>query len=147
MSESLPRPHRSTAQPSFDWELRVYWEDTDAGGVVFYANDLRFLERARTEWLRALGFSQQTLHTDAGVMFVVADLHLQYLASARLDDVLRVTVAVQERSAAALRIHQTVYRGTTVLCSAEVRVACVKAADMRPTRIPGAIVQALNTLP
>ncbi|WP_213083234.1 YbgC/FadM family acyl-CoA thioesterase, partial [Escherichia coli] len=79
----------------FDFPIRVYWEDTDAGGIVFYANYLKFFERARTEWLRAAGVEQQRLREQTGVMFVVADTRLRYLAPARLDDLLNITVATE----------------------------------------------------
>lgn len=127
----------------FSWPVRVYWEDTDAGGVVFYANYLRFLERARTEWLRSLGFGQETLRTEAGVLFVVADMQLQYRASARLDDQLVVSVVVAEQGSASLLIAQEVRKDDRLLLSATVRVGCVNAQTMRPTRIPAAITQAL----
>ena len=92
----------SAALPVHQHELRVYWEDTDAGGVVFYANYLKFMERARTEWLRGLGFEQETMRRDEGLMFVVSDTALRYLAPARLDDWLRVSVTVGSGGAAML---------------------------------------------
>ena len=93
-----------THTPTFAHTLRIYWEDTDAGGVVFYANYLKFFERARTEWLRARGFEQETLRANQRVMFVVADTRVRYLRPARLDDQLRVTVEVREAGRASMDI-------------------------------------------
>ena len=131
------------AASAFRHPLRVYWEDTDAGGVVFYANYLKFFERARTEWLRSLGFSQQRMLRHEGVMFVVTDTALRYLRAARLDDLLEVTVQVQQAGRASLRIAQQAWRGDTLLAEGEIRIGCVGAApgeDFRPCRIPAAIL-------
>ena len=118
--------------------LRVYWEDTDAGGVVFYANYLKFFERARTEWLRSLGVQQGILQADDGVLFVVAEVHVRYVASARLDDVVVVSVK------ASMRIEQQAWRGDTLLAEGWVRVGCVDATTLRPRRIPGVVLRALG---
>jgi acyl-CoA thioester hydrolase len=129
---------------SYRHSLRVYWEDTDAGGVVFYANYLKFFERARTEWLRALGFAQQRMLRDDGVMFVVADTALRYLRPARLDDLLDVTVAVAEAGRASLRLHQQAWRGSELLAEGDIRIGCVAAAggdSFRPCRIPAPILE------
>lgn len=135
-------PTQTPSEP-FVWPVRVYWEDTDAGGVVFYANYLRFLERARTEWLRTLGFGQEALRTDPGVLFVVAELHLQYRASARLDDELQVSVVVRERGAASLLMTQEVRKNGALLVAATVKAGCVDARTMRPTRIPAVLARML----
>ncbi|MBK7004277.1 MAG: tol-pal system-associated acyl-CoA thioesterase [Burkholderiales bacterium] len=124
--------------------LRVYWEDTDAGGVVFYANYLKFFERARTEWLRSLGVQQGILQADDGVLFVVAEVHVRYVASARLDDVVVVSVKVAERGQASMRIEQQAWRGDTLLAEGWVRVGCVDATTLRPRRIPGVVLRALG---
>ncbi len=100
----MARP-TDTSSP-FRHTLRVYWEDTDAGGVVFYANYLKFFERARTEWLRALGFSQERLRTDTGAMFVVADTSVRYASPARLDDLIEVTVEPLEIGRVSMSLQQ-----------------------------------------
>jgi acyl-CoA thioester hydrolase len=128
----------------FSWPARVYWEDTDGGGVVYYANYLRFLERARTEWLRSLGFSQTALAKDPGILFVVASLSIDYKRPARLDDALIITCDAEREGAACLRFMQTIRRGDEVLVEATVRVACLDAQRFRPTRIPAAILEAVS---
>ena len=122
--------------PVFTHLLRVYWEDTDAGGIVFYANYLKFFERARTEWLRSLGHSQQRLRDETGAIFVVSDTALRYLAPARLDDLLAVTVDVREAGRATLLIAQQAWRDAELLAEGTIRIACVDAASLRPRRIP-----------
>jgi len=129
----------------FEFTLRVYWEDTDAGGVVFYANYLKFFERARTEWLRALGFEQERLRTELGAMFVVGDTRVRYLSPARLDDQLRVTVRPLKLGRVSMDLVQQAWRGDTLLAESEIRIGCVGASDFRPTRIPAAILQAVAT--
>ena len=128
----------------FHHPVRVYWEDTDAGGIVFYANYLKFFERARTEWLRALGHSQQAMVDTTGCMFVVQDTHVRYLRPARLDDLLVVTVDVTERGKASLRIRQQAWCGDRLLTEGEIRIGCVERATMKPTRIPGPILEAIE---
>jgi acyl-CoA thioester hydrolase len=121
----------------------VYWEDTDAGGVVFYANYLKFFERARTEWLRAAGVEQQRLRDDTGAMFVVAEVQTRYLAPARLDDLLQVTVRVEEQGTASMVIVQEAFRGDMLLAKGRIRIGCVQAESLRPCRIPARVVNAL----
>ena len=128
----------------FDHPVRIYWEDTDAGGIVFYANYLKFFERARTEWLRALGHSQQEMADTTGCMFVVQDTHVRYLRPARLDDVLVVTVDVRERGRASLRIAQQAWRGDALIAEGDIRIGCVERATMKPHRIPGPILEAIE---
>ena len=130
--------------PDFSLRLRVYWEDTDAGGVVFYANYLKFFERARTEWLRALGHSQQEMVDTTGCMFVVQDTRVRYLRPARLDDLLVVTVDVTERGKASLRIRQQAWCADRLLAEGEIRIGCVERASMKPSRIPGPILEAIE---
>ncbi|OZA31154.1 MAG: tol-pal system-associated acyl-CoA thioesterase [Hydrogenophilales bacterium 17-61-9] len=127
----------------FRWPVRVYWEDTDAGGVVYYANYLKFMERARTEWLRALGFEQNELRRSAGVMFVVRRVEVDYLAPARLNDEIDVGVSVHAIGRASLSVKQTLARGPVRLVSAQVRLACVDASNFKPVKIPSPILQAL----
>jgi acyl-CoA thioester hydrolase len=125
-------------------EMRVYWEDTDAGGVVYYANYLKFFERARTEWLRSIGVDQQRLRERDGVVFVVADARIAYHAPARLDDRLRVSVALREAGRASLVLEQSAWRDDTLLASGDVRVGCVDVATWRAQRIPGPILEAID---
>ena len=142
-----------TAHPSaaaFRVPVRVYWEDTDAAGIVFYANYLRWFERARTEWLRAHGHSQQELARTAGMIFTVVSLRVDYRAPARLDDELLITCEPQPEGAASLRFQQRIYRaGAAVarshalLLEANVRVACVDARTLRPRRLPDFLLEAL----
>jgi acyl-CoA thioester hydrolase len=135
---------------SFSWPARVYWEDTDGGGIVYYANYLRFLERARTEWLRAHGHSQQELSRTAGLIFTVVSLRVDYRAPARLDDELLITCEPQPEGAASLRFLQRIYRAGAaaarshaLLVEANVRVACVDARTLRPRRLPEFLLEAL----
>jgi acyl-CoA thioester hydrolase len=130
--------------PAFSWPARVYWEDTDGGGVVYYANYLKFLERARTEWLRALGFSQTDLVKDPGVIFVVSNLSIEYASPARLDDSLDITCNVEMDGRVCMRFAQHIRRGGQVLVEAAVRVACLDAQSFRPKRIPAGIADAIR---
>jgi acyl-CoA thioester hydrolase len=134
----------------FSWPARVYWEDTDGGGIVYYANYLRFLERARTEWLRHLGFSQQRLVNEQAVLFTVVSLEIEYRSPARLDDELEVTCEPQPQGPASLRFSQSIYRragrgGRELLVEARVRVACLDARSMRPRRLPAELLPAPAT--
>lgn len=139
------------SHPAFHIPVRVYWEDTDAGGIVFYANYLKFFERARTEWLRSLGLNQQHLRDTVGGMFVVTHAQLDYLRPARLDDVLHVSAVLQTAGRASLTIAQQVFLqpvsadGTPqLLCQGAVRVGWVDAASMRPARIPSSLLEQLS---
>ncbi|MBS0577220.1 MAG: tol-pal system-associated acyl-CoA thioesterase [Proteobacteria bacterium] len=134
---NLPDPARSNA--AFIWPIRVYWEDTDAGGVVYHASYLRFLERARSEWLRSLGHGQDAMRQGEGVVFVVRAMRLEFLRPARLDDELQVAVALGETRRASLQMWQSIRRGDTSLLEAEVKVACVAVADFRPCAVPAAL--------
>ena len=127
----------------FSHPVRIYWEDTDAGGVVFYANYLKFFERARTEWLRSMAIEQQALRERCGAIFVVADTALRYLAPARLDDLLCVTVQVNEVRPATLRLTQQAWCQDRLLCEGAIRIGCVDSASFRPRRIPTEISQCL----
>jgi acyl-CoA thioester hydrolase len=126
--------------PTFSLTLRVYWEDTDAGGVVYHASYVRFLERARTEWLRAAGHDQTRLRAEGELLLVVRAMRLEFLAPARLDDLLAVTVTPVDAKGAGLRCVQSVLHGERLLLAAEVEVACLRAADFRPTRIPAGLL-------
>jgi acyl-CoA thioester hydrolase len=133
---------------SFQFPIRVYWEDTDAGGIVFYANYLKFMERARTEWLRAMGIEQHALREATGGMFVVSETQLKYHRPARLDDLLVVTAELTQRGAASLTIAQRVLSKAepdVPLCEGAIRIGWVDAVTLRPARIPPTILEALNT--
>lgn len=137
---------------SFQFPLRVYWEDTDAGGIVFYANYLKFFERARTEWLRALGLGQQRLKDEVGGMFVVSETAVRYLRPARLDDQLQVSAELLERGRSSLLIRQQAFRQPepdqpsepVLLCEGSIRIAWVDARQLRPARIPTALLERLS---
>ena len=131
------------ASTAFRHRLRVYWEDTDAGGVVFYANYLKFFERARTEWLRARGVGQQALKDETGAILVVTDTQVSYKRPARLDDLLEVTVAVGEAGRASFTLQQQAWREDALLAEGRIRIGCVDAATLRPRRIPDTVLQAL----
>ncbi|PIV35679.1 MAG: tol-pal system-associated acyl-CoA thioesterase [Lysobacterales bacterium CG02_land_8_20_14_3_00_62_12] len=127
---------------AFTWPIRVYWEDTDAGGVVYHGSYLRFLERARSEWLRARGIDQSQLKRERGLVFVVSRVQLSFRRPARLDDQLLASCVLAERGGASLRFTQTLVRlgDQTVLVEAEVRAACVQATSFRPRAIPADLV-------
>ena len=141
--------HKTNAP--FSWMVRVYWEDTDAGGIVFYANYLKFFERARTEWLRSLGIEQQKLRDSTGGMFVVAQTSVRYLHPARLDDELIVTADLIETGRASMTIVQQVLQKTeqteTVLCEGSVRIGWVNAQSLQPQRIPVSLFDSLKMKP
>ena len=156
---------------SFQFPVRVYWEDTDAGDVVFYANYLKFFERARTEWLRSLGIEQRKLKAQANGMFVVSDTQVRYLRPARLDDALIVTASVQQLGRASMVLAQQVLRFSEhssaysrwhtghlaenspentpqsppeILCEGSIRIGWVNATSLQPARIPAHILEALQ---
>lgn len=130
---------------AFTWPVRVYYEDTDAGGVVYYANYLRFLERARTEWLRAAGFEQPQLLRDFDVIFVVRALTIEYLRPARFNDLLSVTVSPVHLGRSVLELAQTIERDAP-LVTARVKIACVQASTFRPTGVPAVLRNRLESL-
>ncbi|GAA6140714.1 tol-pal system-associated acyl-CoA thioesterase [Hydrogenophaga sp. 5NK40-0174] len=149
----MPSPLEQATADAFTWKVRVYWEDTDAGGIVFYANYLKFFERARTEWLRHLGIGQQQLRDDVGGMFIVSATQVNYHRPARLDDLLLVTARVREAGRASLTIEQSAWKlpaegeepGAAVcLCEGSIRIGWVQADSMRPGRIPAQILSALS---
>lgn len=128
----------------FTWPVRVYYEDTDTGGVVYYANYLKFMERARTEWLRSLGFEQDQLIRDAGIIFAVRSVEVDYLRPARFNDALTVTAEVVHNGGASITFRQEVRRGDEVLCRGKVKIASLDAQTLRPKPAPAAIVAALE---
>ena len=126
--------------------VRVYWEDTDAGGVVYHAQYLAFLERARTEWLRAHGKEQERLRADHDLVFAVRAMRIDFRAPARLDDRLEVSVAVQEVRKASLVFAQAIHRDGALLLDADVRVAVLRASDFRPRPLPPELYDELASL-
>lgn len=136
----------------FLWPVRVYWEDTDAGGIVFYANYLKYFERARTEWLRALGIEQRNLQQTLGGIFVVSDVQLKYLRPARLDDQLSVSAQLSDMGRSSFTLQQQArllptqhpLSEPTILCTGVVRIGWVDGQTMKPARIPPAVQQALQ---
>ncbi|MES9924747.1 MAG: tol-pal system-associated acyl-CoA thioesterase [Candidatus Thiodiazotropha endolucinida] len=124
--------------PGFVWPIRVYYEDTDTGGVVYYANYLKFMERARTEWLRSLGFEQDLLLQQDGIIFAVRQVELGYHAPARFNDNLEVIARLSQKGRASLTFFQEVVRpsDSQLLCRGTIKIACVNMETMRPTPIP-----------
>jgi len=144
-------PAVSAAQPAspsgeFHFPIRVYYEDTDAGGVVYYANYLKFFERARTEWLRSLGFGQTALAESTGCIFIVRGLDMQYRKPARLDDHLVIASRVSRLGKASMDFSQTCLRDGELLASGQVQVGCVDRHSLRPTAMPVGIAAALARL-
>lgn len=135
----------------FEQPIRIYWQDTDAGGIVYHANYLNFFERARTEWLRSLGFSQQRLSEESGGMFVVVKMTIKYLQPARLDDELMITARLQETARASMVFGQQAWRLRTespsreLLCTGQVRVGWIDALRMKPARIPPDILEKMQS--
>ncbi len=134
----------------FRWPVRVYYEDTDTGGVVYYANYLRFFERARTEWLRSAGISQQLMSQQENVMLVVKSTAIDYHAPAKLDDPLEISVTVEKIGRASVNFSQEARRisdsGSELLCSGQIRVGCIDAASFRPAAIPIAVLEKIKRL-
>lgn len=130
---------------AFSWPIQVYYEDTDAAGLVYYANYLRFMERARTEWLRALGFEQTVLRDEYAIVFAVSRLEMEFLKPARFNDSLSVTVETARTGRASLDLLQRVLRGAEeLICRGTVRIACVEAQTMRVCGIPAAVLTELD---
>jgi len=143
MAESA---QREFAKSEFVWPVRVYWEDTDAGGVVYYANYLRFMERARTEWLRSLGIEQLPLVEQHGVLMVVAHVEATYRRPARYGDLLQVVSSIAEVGKVSLSFEQRVYRESVdgeLLLDGKVKVGCIDATNFRPKALPKQIVVSL----
>jgi acyl-CoA thioester hydrolase len=130
---------------TFDWPVRVYYEDTDAGGVVYHTSYIRFLERARTEWLRSRGYSQARLIEEMGLLFSVVNLEIRYLLPARLDDLLLVRSRAQLDGGASVSFEQVIHRGDgqQELVRGKVVVACLDATSFRPKRLPATLREGL----
>lgn len=128
----------------FDWPVRVYYEDTDSGGVVYHSQYLNFMERARTEWLRALGFEQDQLRGEHNLLFAVHSMQLIYRKPARFNDALLIKSRLQKASGASMHFEQKLYRGEELLCEASVRIACLDAESFRPKSIPTFILTEMH---
>ncbi|HBK45180.1 MAG TPA: tol-pal system-associated acyl-CoA thioesterase, partial [Xanthomonadaceae bacterium] len=128
----------------FSWPTRVYWEDTDAGGVVYHARYVAFLERARTEWMRALGYGQERMRREHELVFAVRSMELEFLKPARLDDALEVSATLRQCRRASLVFAQSIRRGDELLLTAEVRVAALGAGTFRPRGMDDALYQVLK---
>jgi acyl-CoA thioester hydrolase len=128
---------------AFIWPVRVYYEDTDAGGVVFYANYLRFMERARTELLRAKGFEQDELMANEGVIFAVRSLSVEYLKPARFNQLLQVSAEITTIKKATLEFAQQIIHNNNLLVTSDVRIACIDVNTMKPKAIPDHLVRAI----
>jgi acyl-CoA thioester hydrolase len=135
---------------TFTWTVRVYYEDTDAGGVVFYANYLKFFERARTEWLRAAGVGQQLMTATHGVMFIVKNTAVDYHAPARLDNELNLTVVVERMGRASVQFVQQAWRingeERELLATGRIKVGCVDTLNFRPSEIPHDVLHRIKAL-
>ncbi len=127
---------KTFSSPVFSLQARVYFQDTDAGGVVYHANYLNFMERARTEWLRTYGYSNAGLMKELGVVFVVRSLKLDYLRPALLDDILSITAQIRDIGRSRISLLQTVQRKDEVLAEAEVHLACVSIESFKPVSVP-----------
>jgi acyl-CoA thioester hydrolase len=147
----MRRMNQSTSQPGtengFTWPIRVYYEDTDAGGIVFYANYLKFFERARTEWLRACGVDQNRLAEETGAIFIVRSTAVDYRAPARLDDVVKVASRIERLGRASVDFAQEAWRDGTLLATGSIRVGCVDRVGLRPGAIPSSVLAALRRGP
>lgn len=131
-------------QTDFRWTMRVYYEDTDSGGVVYYANYLKFFERARTEWLRAAGIGQHAMVEQEQAMFVVRSTSVEYHKPAKLDDELVITVRVEKMGRASMVFVQEAWRGQHCLSFGRIKVACVHATQFRPCPIPASVMSAIH---
>lgn len=124
--------------------VRIYYEDTDAGGIVYYANYLRFMERARTEWLRRVGFEINKLTEHQGVLLAVRSLQVEYLKPAKLNDLLQVGVELEHCGRASIRLIQPMHRDAEQMCQARVRLACLDAGSLSPVRLPSSLLTELS---
>jgi acyl-CoA thioester hydrolase len=144
----MRRMNMSPSTPSnangFTWPIRVYYEDTDAGGIVFYANYLKFFERARTEWLRSCGIVQESLANETGAIFIVRSTTVDYRAPARLDDVIQVISRTERIGRASVDFSQEAWRDGTLLATGTIRVGCVDRVALRPAAIPAPVLAALR---
>jgi len=133
-------------EPRFSWPTRIYWEDTDAGGVVYHARYVAFMERARTEWMRALGYGQERMRCDHGLVFAVRSMTMDFLKPARLDDALAVTATLVQCKRASMVFAQAVCRGEETLLTAQVKIAALDATTFKPRGMDDALHAALKHL-
>lgn len=129
---------------TFSFPIRIYYEDTDAGGIVYYANYLKYAERARTEFLRHLGINQEDMLKNKGMGFVVRDCHINYKSPAKLDDALNITCKVTEIKGVSLKMEQKLYRNDAILSEIEITLVFLSLPAMRPTKIPSEIIDLLQ---
>lgn len=127
----------------FIWNVRVYYEDTDAGGIVYYANYLKFFERARTEWLRSMQLEQHVLLQEHDILFVVKNVSSDYHAPAKLDDVLKLTLSIEKMGRASIQFLQQAWCGERLLNTARVKIACV-SSDLRPCSMPAPVIETIR---
>jgi len=139
--------HNADDAAEFRWPVRVYFEDTDAAGIVYYANYLKYFERCRSEWLRALGIEQQELAARDRRGFVVADLSVRFHRPARLDDLLTIDATIRQRARSYLVFEQHARLGDELLAEASVKVACVDSRTLAPARLPTQLTERLSALP
>ncbi len=138
----------NTRQQIFSWPVRVYYEDTDAQGLVYFANYFKFMERARSEWLRSLGFQQDCFMEQERRFFVVVNTQARFIVPAKFNEMLAVTVRITAKSRATFEIEQNIYRDTLkgdLLCSGQVKVACLNADTLKPVRLPELILKESKT--
>jgi len=128
----------------FSWPVRVYYEDTDAAGVVYHSNYLKYMERARTEWLRAIGFSQQKLHEEIAAVIVISELNMKFLRPARLDDQLEVKSSLVNVKGASFICDQEIVKSRETICAARVKGVCLNARTFRPRRLPAGLKTELS---
>jgi acyl-CoA thioester hydrolase len=128
----------------FHWPVRVYWEDTDAGGIVYYANYLKFMERARTEWLRTFGLDQRWLAEERGLIFTIVEVDIEYKRPARLNDELQVSCIAEAQGRASFAFRQEIHRGEELIASAQTRACCLDARTLRPRPLPQELLNGFN---
>lgn len=131
----------------FNWQVRVYYEDTDSGGVVYYANYLRFMERARTEWLRSLGVEQDILAQQDGIIFAVRSIQLEYVKPAKFNDLLDVSVVISNSGKASMTFDQSISQADgqkLLLCTGKVKIACLNSETFKPQAIPEKITREIS---
>ncbi|WP_144110158.1 tol-pal system-associated acyl-CoA thioesterase [Paraburkholderia sp. BCC1886] len=147
----MRRMNLSTSPPDAEigstWPIRVYYEDTDAGGIVFYANYLKFFERARTEWLRGCGVDQNRLAEETGAIFIVRSTAVDYKAPAKLDDLIRIVSRIERLGRASVDFVQEAWRDGTLLANGSIRIGCVERTGLRPAPIPTSVLAALKRGP
>ncbi len=136
MRANLSNPATSESAGIHSWPVRVYYEDTDAAGVVYHSNYLKYMERARTEWLRSAGYSQPVLANELGVVFVVANMTINFKAPARFDDELHIHSKVMESTGTRFQFEQNILSNDVLICSSIVNIVCVDPVSFKPKRIP-----------